>query len=267
MRSLPALYQDDDDGNDLSDLGLGTGSKNNINDDDDHVEQSVHENGLQAVANQEEDVFRGAEEPVAVAIKMATITTTAVTTTDKVTENGYDKAIKDYVDFAESKKTLVTKCDEQQEQQQPKPCRKPFAEIKRRMSAPKIEEKVLLLKTRSQSTKDLNASTTCELPKVDIGKRREIFEKICLETKANTEVTALDLKKSTPAKKTKTLDELSPPSQIDVTYTPNIVVRQQLEIEKITPPGKIYYYDDVQLIFLVRFIISKTHQHCQIKMM
>lgn len=190
------------------------------------------------MADQEEDVFRGAEEPVAVAIKMATITTTAVTTTDMVTENGYDKAIKDYVDFAESKKTLVAKCDEQQSQQeqQPKPCKKPYAEIKRRMSAPKIEEKVMLLKTRSQSTKDLNASATCELPKVDIGKRREIFEKICLETKTNAEVTSLDLKKSVLTKKSKTLDELSPPPQVDVLYTTN-TVRQQLMVEKMSPPG------------------------------
>jgi len=144
-------------------------------------------NGTEALAeedHEEEDVFRGAEEPAAVAVRVATVQTIAavapMVTEQAVAENGYDRAIKDYVDFAESKRTSVAKCEEQ-----PLPCRKPaVAEIRRRMSAPKIEEKVMLLKTRSQSTRDLNAAATGELPKVDIGKRREIFEKICSETKA-----------------------------------------------------------------------------------
>ncbi|XP_025419890.1 uncharacterized protein LOC112690160 isoform X2 [Sipha flava] len=189
LRSLPALYQDDDDGNDLSDLGLSRGKKNNA-DDDDHESSHHH-----PAVNHEEDVFSGVEEPTAAAssIKVATVTS-AVTADHPVAENGYDRAIKDYVDFAESKRTSVAKCEEQQQQQQlqkkqqqPPGPRKPLAEVKRRMSAPKIEEKVMLLKTWSQSTKDLNTGAS-ELPKVDIGKRREIFEKICSETKAATEV-------------------------------------------------------------------------------
>ncbi|XP_027840038.2 LIM and calponin homology domains-containing protein 1 isoform X1 [Aphis gossypii] len=206
LRSLPALYQDDDDGNDLSDLGLSTSKKNCVDDydedemqrnhttEDDHHSHSKDSSSEERVlhqldfrsenlAEEDEDVFRGAKEPAAVAVKMATVQTIATVvgpaTEPVVVENGYDRAIKDYVDFAESKRTSVAKCEEQT-----LPCRKPaVAEIRRRMSAPKIEEKVMLLKTRSQSTKDLN-SAAGELPKVDIVKRREIFEKICSETKA-----------------------------------------------------------------------------------
>lgn len=210
---MPALYQDDDDGNDLSDLGLSTGKKNCVNDYDegevprrDHASEDhrsrladggaedrvLHKLGsrtevLAEEDHEDEDVFRGAEEPAAVAVRVATVQTIAavtptVTAEPVVAENGYDRAIKDYVDFAESKRTSMAKCEEQQQS-----CRKPaVAEIRRRMSAPKIEEKVMLLKTRSQSTRDLNAAPTVtgELPKVDIGKRREIFEKICSETKS-----------------------------------------------------------------------------------
>ncbi|VVC25797.1 Hypothetical protein CINCED_3A015255 [Cinara cedri] len=198
LRSLPALYQDEDDGNDLSDLGLSTGKKNDAAEDEDEPHCVTIKD-----QDQEEDVFRGPEEPVVIAnttittitnsapVKVETMTTTMVTDP----ENGYDRAIKDYVDFAESKRTSIAKCEElqqyqqqHQQPQQPPPCRKPLAEIKRRMSAPKIEEKVMLLKIRSQSTKDLNAAVAGELPRVDIGKRREIFEKICSETKAVAEV-------------------------------------------------------------------------------
>lgn len=207
MRSLPALYQDDDDGNDLSDLGLSTSKKNCVDNydedemqrnhttEDDHrshskdgsaEERVLHQLDFRSedLAEEDEDVFRGAKEPAAVAVRMATVQTIATVvgpaTEPVVAENGYDRAIKDYVDFAESKRTSVAKCEEQTQ-----PCRKPaVAEIRRRMSAPKIEEKVMLLKTRSQSTKDLNSAAAGELPKVDIVKRREIFEKICSETKA-----------------------------------------------------------------------------------
>lgn len=184
LRSLPALYQDDDDGNDLSDLGLSTGKKSIADDDESSRHRSA--DGDESAADQDvEDVFRRAEEPAV---------TAAAANHPAATENGYDRAIKDYVDFAESKRTSVAKCDEQlpQQQQPPPPLsscpRKPLVEAKRRMSAPKIEEKVMLLKTWSQSTKDLNAAGAGELPKVDIGKRREIFEKICSETKAAAEV-------------------------------------------------------------------------------
>lgn len=182
LRSLPALYQDDNDGNDLSDLGLSTGKKNNVDDDD-------HESSKHRTVDHEEDVFCGVGEPVATAsVKVATVASTITTDHPVAVENGYDRAIKDYVDFAESKRTSVAKCEEQQQKQQQSPSpRKALAEVKRRMSAPKIEEKVMLLKTWSQSTKDLNAGVS-ELPKVDIVKRREIFEKICSETKAAAEV-------------------------------------------------------------------------------
>lgn len=195
---MPALYQDDDDGNDLSDLLPSTGKKNNADNGEDEQFHHQSEHDDESAVDQEEDVFRGAEKPVvAASVKVATVTTTAIADRPVAAENGYDRAIKDYVDFAESKRTSVAKCEEQQQQQQqPKQQpRKPLAEAKRRMSAPKIEEKVMLLKTWSQSTKDLNAGTA-ELPKVDIGKRREIFEKICSETKAEVQQTAASKKKS-----------------------------------------------------------------------
>lgn len=169
LRSLPALYQDDDDGNDLSDLGLsvgkkgggGSGGSGSGADDDRHRERAG-----------DEDVFRPEDDAPA------------------ATENGYDRAIKDYVDFAESKKTeAAVKRDK--EQQQPPPRRKPpAAEAKRRTSAPKIEEKVMLLKTRSQSTRELNTvghGVQEQLPRVDIGKRRELFERMTETIKAGTE--------------------------------------------------------------------------------
>lgn len=259
---MPALYQDDDDGNDLSDLGLSKGKKSN---EDDGGDDSHHMAGEklcedEAAADQEEDVFRGAEEPaVAVSTAKVTTVTTTVTTTkttitgDSVAENGYDRAIKDYVDFAESKKTSVAKCDElqqsshQQQQQQP-PCRKPLAEVKRRMSAPKIEEKVMLLKTRSQSTRDLNAATTSELPKVDIGKRREIFEKICLETKAEVQqTTAINRLPPPPlVPKKKSVESVaSPPSTIAASCTTTVTDIRQQVIDEVSPPvspppGKIF---------------------------
>lgn len=241
MRSLPALYQDDDDGNDLSDLGLSTGKKNNAGDYDeeeilrDHAAEdhrSCSANGgaddrvLHQFGNrtedlaeedcEEEDVFRGAEEPAAVAVKVATVQTIAVVapmaTEPVVAENGYDRAIKDYVDFTESKRTSVAKCEEQPL----KSCKPAVAEIRRRMSAPKIEEKVMLLKTRSQSTRDLNAAAVGELPKVDIGKRREIFEKICLETKAaDVQLTVAARQPSLPKKKSvKASPTPSPPASV-----------------------------------------------------
>lgn len=172
---MPALYQDDDDGNDLSDLGLsvakkgggGGGDGGGGADDDRHRERTG-----------DEDVFRPADDAPA------------------ATENGYDRAIKDYVDFAESKKTeAAVKRDkeQQQQQQQPPPPRRkpPAAEAKRRTSAPKIEEKVMLLKTRSQSTRELNVvgghGVQEQLPRVDIGKRRELFERMTETIKAGTE--------------------------------------------------------------------------------
>jgi len=243
---LPALYQDDDDGNDLSDLGLSTGKKNCVDDYDegevpprdhaseDHRSRSAdggaedrvlhklgsHTEVLAEEDHEEEDVFRGAEEPAAVAVRVATVQTIAavtptVTAEPVVAENGYDRAIKDYVDFAESKRTSVAKCEEQQS-----PRRKPaVAEIRRRMSAPKIEEKVMLLKTRSQSTRDLNAAPTVtgELPKVDIGKRREIFEKICSETKAADVQHNVTARKPSLAKEksVKVSPIPSPPASVD----------------------------------------------------
>ncbi|XP_022178929.1 uncharacterized protein CG43427 isoform X3 [Myzus persicae] len=260
LRSLPALYQDDDDGNDLSDLGLSTGKKNCVDDYDeeevhrDHVAEEhrsrsadggvkdrvLHQFGsrtedLPEEDHEEEDVFRGAEEPVAVAVRVATVQTIAAVaptvTEQAVAENGYDRAIKDYVDFAESKRTSVAKCEEQ-----PLPCRKPaVAEIRRRMSAPKIEEKVMLLKTRSQSTRDLNASATGELPKVDIGKRREIFEKICSETKAADVQHTIAARQPSLAKKksVKTSPTPSPPASVAATTTD---VSLQQVVEDISPP-------------------------------
>jgi len=215
---LPALYQDDDDGNDLSDLGLSTGKKNSVDEDEPPKERP------EVDRPEEEDVFCAAEGPVANAdVKVATVTTTE---SAAIAENGYDRAIKDYVDFAESKRT---KCDEQRRP----PCRKPLVEIKRRMSAPKIEEKVMLLKTRSQSTKDLNAAVG-ELPRVDIVKRREIFEKICSDTKSciaeaqqqTSVVVTRQPPPPPPAKNKKPLEV----SSVAVT-----VIRPQV-IEEISPP-------------------------------
>lgn len=222
LRSLPALYQDDDDGNDLSDLGLSTGKKN----DDCEEDHRVAEKCATASADvQDEDVFHGDESDAAAKIP---------TTTGSVAENGYDRAIKDYVDFAESKRASVAKCDEQQ--QPPSYNRKPLTEAKRRMSAPKIEEKVMLLKTRSQSTKDLNAAVvTAELSKVDIGKRREIFEKICHETKATVEVqqTAIAARQPPPlpACKKKSFEE-------NTCSTTMATIRQQV-IEEVPLPESI----------------------------
>lgn len=243
LRSLPALYQDDDDGNDLSDLGLSAGKKNSVGDDEPPQLHDVAEEreandpaAAALVLQEEEDVFRSAEQPVAAAVKVATVTTTV----ESVAENGYDRAIKDYVDFTESKRTSVIKCEEQQLQKPQKP-RKPLAEMKRRMSAPKIEEKVMLLRTRSQSTKDLHAAAVGELPKVDIGKRREIFEKICSETKSAAETVqqttvAVAARQPPspppPANKTKPLD-LSPPVAAVICAAD---VRQQV-VKEISLPG------------------------------
>lgn len=252
------MYQDDDDGNDLSDLGLSTGKKSNADDSGDdhhHVAGEKHRED-ESVADQDEDVFRGVEEPAVVAstVKVATTVTTTKTCStigESVVENGYDRAIKDYVDFAESKRTSIAKCDEpqqpshqqQQQQQQLQPlCRKPVAEMKRRMSAPKIEEKVMLLKTRSQSTKDLNAATANELPKVDIGKRREIFEKICLETKAEVQQTTAIARLPPPplVPKKKSPESVAPPPPPPPTAAPCTAtvtdIRKQV-IDEVSPPG------------------------------
>jgi len=264
---LPALYQDDDDGNDLSDLGLSTGKKNNVGDYDeeeilrDHAAEDhrscsadsgadnrvLHQVGnrtedLAEVDCEEEDVFRGAEEPAAVAVKVATVQTIAavapIATEPVVAENGYDRAIKDYVDFTESKRTSVAKCEDQPL----KSCKPVVAEIRRRMSAPKIEEKVMLLKTRSQSTRDLNAAAAGELPKVDIGKRREIFEKICSETKtAEVQHTIAARQPSLAKKSVKASPTPSPPAIVAAAATD--VFLQQV-VEDISPtesslPGKI----------------------------
>lgn len=222
MRSLPALYQDDDDGNDLSDLGLSTGKKSSVDGDDDgHRGGRGVSSTEDKCGREDEDVFRGAENPVAAsaAAKTATVTTTAATA-----ENGFDRAIKDYVDFAESKRTSVAvKCENPQQQQTR---RKPLAaEMKRRMSAPKIEEKVMLLKTRSQSTKDLHsAAAAAELPKVDIGKRREIFEKA-----------AAEIQQQPPQLAKKKPLETPPPVSVARTGGPQDIRRQV--IEEISPPG------------------------------
>uniref|UniRef100_A0A2H8U1R6 Uncharacterized protein CG43427 n=1 Tax=Melanaphis sacchari TaxID=742174 RepID=A0A2H8U1R6_9HEMI len=255
LRSLPALYQDDDDSNDLSDLGLSTSKKNCVDDYDgdemlqnhtteDHRNRSTDSSVEERVSHQfdcqtkdlveedreEDDVFRGAKEPAAVPVKMATVQTIAAVmvapTEPAVAENGYDRAIKDYVDFAESKRTSVAKCEEQ-----PLPCRKPaVTEIRRRMSAPKIEEKVMLLKTRSQSTKDLNSAATGELPKVDIVKRREIFEKICSETKAAEVQHNILARQSSLAKKKSLKASPTPSPQANVaTPVANVFLEQMVE--------------------------------------
>lgn len=238
---MPALYQDDDDGNDLSDLGLSAGKKNCVGDDEPQLHDVVEEREANVPAPREEeeveDVFRSAEQPIA-PVKVATVTAIV----ESAAENGYDRAIKDYVDFTESKRTSVIKCEEQQKLQKP---RKPLAEMKRRMSAPKIEEKVMLLKTRSQSTKDLHAAVAGELPKVDIGKRREIFEKICSETKsAEVQQTTVARQPPPAAKKTKPF-EVSPPVAAVVCTAD---VRQQA-VKEISPPespspspGKIFIF-------------------------
>lgn len=189
---MPALYQDDDDGNDLSDLGLGKKNDECAVDEENKVNAPV-----------EEDVFRVAEEPAAVVCKVDGATTATAAKSSVVSaENGYDRAIKDYVDFAESKQRTAAKCDEQNSSPLPNRKPKPSAEVKRRMSAPKIEEKVMLLKTRSQSTKDLNAASGEPLPKVDIGKRREIFEKICAEkTSAEVHTAVASVRQLTTVKK------------------------------------------------------------------
>lgn len=249
------MYQDDDDGNDLSDLGLSTGKKSNADDGGDdhhHVAEEKHRED-ESAADQDEDVFRGAEEPSVVAstAKVATVATTVTsiktcsTNGESVAENGYDRAIKDYVDFAESKRTSISKCDEplqpshQQQQQQQPSCRKPLAEIKRRMSAPKIEEKVMLLKTRSQSTRDLNAATANELPKVDIGKRREIFEKICLETKAEVQQTTAITRLPPPplVPKKKSFESVAPPPPTAAPCTATVTDIRKQVIEEVSPPG------------------------------
>lgn len=273
------MYQDDDDANDLSDLGLSTSKKND--DEDDNIERLHHDvegkcwtESEQNLNDPEEDVFRGAEEPAASAtIKVATVAVT--TKKESVTENGYDRAIKDYVDFAESKRSSMAKCDEQQQyqnknqiqsqnenqnQSQQQSCRKSLTEMKRRMSAPKIEEKVMLLKTRSQSTKDLNAAVANELPKVDIGKRREVFEKICLETKAEVQqaTSIVTTRQSAQPIKKKPLEISSPsppppPSKPQPPATINrstviTVIQQQIMCEDNSlpkspspPPGKLMY--------------------------
>lgn len=211
MRSLPALYQDDDDGNDLSDLGLSAGKKSSVDgaDNDERRRGESEERG----GREDGDVFCGAESrPVAAS-------DAAKTATVLQTENGFDRAIKDYVDFAESKRTsaAAAKCDEDPEQRQQGPRGRKLpraAEVvtKRRMSAPKIEEKVMLLKTRSQSTKDLHSAAAAELPKVDIGKRREIFEKAAeAQLQAQTAVVARQQQQAPQlAAKKKPLE--SPPS-------------------------------------------------------
>ncbi|XP_050428023.1 uncharacterized protein LOC126838002 isoform X2 [Adelges cooleyi] len=173
LRSLPALYQDDDDGNDLSDLGISTGGKKSEDSSDECSKNGREDEVFREEVEQEEE----SRDPGAV--------------TSERNENGYDRAIKDYVDFAESKRTaVVPACSKQEDddgerQLQLPTYRKPapllVAEAKRRMSAPKIEEKVMLLKIRSQSTKDLHSAVANELPKVDIGKRREVFEKAATE--------------------------------------------------------------------------------------
>lgn len=210
MRSLPALYQDDDDGNDLSDLGLSTGKKSSVDGDDDgHRGRGV--SSEDKCGGEDEDVFRGAENPVAASAATKTATV----------ENGFDRAIKDYVDFAESKRTPVAaKCENPQQQTR----RKPLAtEMKRRMSAPKIEEKVMLLRTRSQSTKDLH-SAAAELPKVDIGKRREIFEKA-----------AAEIQQQPPQLAKKKPLETPPSVSVARTSGPQDIRRQV--IEEMSPPG------------------------------
>jgi len=194
---------------------------------------------------EDEDVFRGAKEPAAVAVKMATVQTVAAVmvaaTEPTVAENGYDRAIKDYVDFAESKRTSVAKCEEQ-----PLPSRKPVvAEIRRRMSAPKIEEKVMLLKTRSQSTKDLNSAANNELPKVDIVKRREIFEKICSETKATDVQHNIVARQPSLAKKKslKAPPTPSPPASVAATVAddfPEQMVEDIIYPPESPLPGKIF---------------------------
>jgi len=247
---LPALYQDDDDGNDLSDLGLSTGKKTSVNGDE--PPRECHRPEVAADRVDEEDVFRAAEEqPVAAtaAVKVAT-----VTATDSV-ENGYDRAIKDYVDFAESKRrTTSNKCDEQQ-QHRPAPGRKPPVEVKRRMSAPRIEEKVMLLKTRSQSTKDLNA-TIGELPRVDIVKRREIFEKICSSDTTKSVAEAAQQPQHTFVRQPPPPPLLSAKNKKPFEVSsPATVVWSQV-IEEISPPkspspppGKIRINDGTHVLF------------------
>jgi len=251
---LPALYQDDDDGNDLSDLGLSTGKKHcpDYYDEDDVLqdraadgrgaeERALHQLGHQASEapaaggdrqEEEEDVFRGAEEPVAAAVRVATVQTVAAvaaTIEPAVPENGYDRAIRDYVDFTESKRISAAKCEEQST-----PGRKfAVAEIRRRMSAPKIEEKVMLLKTRSQSTKDLNAAVN-ELPKVDIGKRREIFEKICSETKA-ADVQHNIVARQSSKKVLKASPIPSSPTSVAAAAV-DVFRQQDVVVEDISPP-------------------------------
>lgn len=223
MRSLPALYQDDDDSNDLSDLGLSTGKKSGDGNDEMPRAGHLSEEYLQ----ENEDVFGGAEEQVAVAVQ------TIAAVVKPATENGYDRAIKDYVDFAESKRTSVAKCDEQPPEAG---SRKPVAaEIRRRMSAPKIEEKVMLLKTWSQSTKDLNAATSAagELPKVDIGKRREIFEKICSETARSVGDAQQHKKNKSPNKVSAPTPPAQPTEAASVAAAVD-VFRQQV-VEDVSP--------------------------------
>lgn len=253
---MPALYQDDDDGNDLSDLGLSAGKKNSISDDEPQLHNVAEEREANdpAPREEEEDVFRLAEQPIA-PVKMATVTAAA--------ENGYDRAIKDYVDFTESKRTSVIKCEEQQKPQKP---RKPLTEMKRRMSAPKIEEKVMLLKTRSQSTKDLHAATASELPKVDIGKRREIFEKICSETKS-AEMQQTTVTRQPPSSLTKKIKplEMSPPvaAVVCTADTRQQAIKEISLPESPSPsPGKIFifYFLTVSTSMVISPIFTKCVQ-------
>ncbi|XP_050537475.1 LIM and calponin homology domains-containing protein 1-like isoform X7 [Daktulosphaira vitifoliae] len=212
LRSLPALYQDDDDGNDLSDLGLSTscGKKS---------DESLKE----CAQIEQENVFCETEKD-----EKKTTETVVVTEQTQQTENGFDRAIKDYVDFAESKKTTSKVEDDYSDSKlQPmavpsyrKPVTLPIAETKRRLSAPKIEEKVMLLKNRSQSTKDLHSASINELPKVDISKRREMFEKAVTEVQSMPATFKPSLKKklSEPVE----VARLAPvnhqqPSQISIT--------------------------------------------------
>lgn len=291
MRSLPALYQDDDDGNDLSDLGLSTGKKNSGGNYDeqemlrDHATEDHHSCSADDGANnrvlhridnrtedlaeedcEEEDVFRGAEEPAALAVKVATVQTIAavapMATEPVVAENGYDRAIKDYVDFTESKRTSVGKCEEQPL----KSCKPTVVEIRRRMSAPKIEEKVMLLKTRSQSTRDLNAVSANELPKVDIGKRREIFEKICSETKAADVQHTVAVRQPSLAKKksVKASPTPSPPGSVaaaDVDVFPQQVAEDISSLES-SLPGKNYVA--IHVVEFIIFIGFKFLVNCRI---
>ncbi|XP_075227940.1 uncharacterized protein LOC142328224 isoform X3 [Lycorma delicatula] len=184
--SLP-LYQDDD--NDLSDLGISTCSKSSStsstiteeaqnNDDTFEREQElVSENSTnQKRVNQNGTSLNGHNDE-----------DSSKTSSSETEEYTYERAIQSYVNYAETRgKSRNIRSSSEESNYSGFTKKSPAVPVKpRRGSTPKIEEKLSeleQLKKRSMSTTDLSTGDTNRkqivVPKVDINKRRELFEKI-----------------------------------------------------------------------------------------